>query len=182
MSSSRRCDGPPRFMHEAQTVARLEHPHIVRSTRSAASKKSFYIIMRYIDGPPLGQLLEDAATSCPLGDAARIARQVADALAYAHSHEIVHRDIKPDNILLDKSGHVLVTDFGIAKGRLRRHRPRLAGSTHLTSEGMNRRDTGVHEVPSRHPVIRSTAAPTFYSLGVVLYHMLAPPPVVLVRV
>src|SRR5881296_592582 len=103
-----------RFMHEAQTVARLEHPHIVPIYKVGRHEEIFYIIMRCIDGPSLGQLLE-TQKKLDIGDAARIARQVADALAYAHSHEIVHRDIKPDNILLDKSGHALVTDFGIAK-------------------------------------------------------------------
>src|SRR5689334_7697075 len=91
-----------RFLREAQTVARLEHPHIVPIYKVGRPEAIFYIIMRCIDGPSLGQLLE-TQKRLPVGDAARIARQVADALAYAHSREIVHRDIKPDNILLDKS-------------------------------------------------------------------------------
>src|SRR4051812_4807065 len=103
-----------RFLREAQTVARLEHPHIVPIYKVGRQREIFYIIMRCIDGTSLRQLLE-THKKLSIGDAARIARQVADALAYAHAHDIVHRDIKPDNILLDKSGHVLVTDFGIAK-------------------------------------------------------------------
>src|SRR2546430_13525264 len=73
-----------------------------------------YIVMRCLDGPSLRQLLEKHQR-LSLRDAARIARQVADALGHAHLHGVVHRDVKPDNILLDSAGHVLVTDFGIAK-------------------------------------------------------------------
>src|SRR6266481_1660901 len=123
-----------RFLREAQTVARLEHPHIVPIYKVGRHKEIFYIIMRCIDGPPLGQLLE-TQHKLSLGDAARIARQVADALAYAHSHDIVHRDIKPDNILLDKSGHVLVTDFGFAKAA-QAAQAKTAGSTHRSRAGM----------------------------------------------
>src|SRR2546423_645373 len=122
-----------RFLREAQTVARLEHPHIVPIYKVGRQEEIFYIIMRCIDGPSLGQLLE-TQKRLDIGDAARITRQVADALAYAHSHEIVHRDIKPDNILLDKSGHVLVTDFGIAKAAQAAKEKQRGAS--LTSEGV----------------------------------------------
>ncbi len=162
-----------RFLREAQTVARLEHPHIVPIYKVGRHKEIFYIIMRCIDGPSLGQLLE-TQHKLSLGDAARIARQVADALAYAHSHEIVHRDIKPDNILLDKSGHVLVTDFGIAKAA-QAAQAKTAGSTHLTSEGM------IVGTPEYMSPEQASADPLdgrsdIYSLGVVLYHMLAGSP------
>src|SRR5213080_1719755 len=110
-------------------VERFEHPHIVPIYKVGRQAEIFYLIMRCIDGPSLRQLL-DTQKKLSVGDAARIARQVADALAYAHSHEVVHRDIKPDNILLDKSGHVLVTDFGIAKAA------QEASVSQLTTEGM----------------------------------------------
>ncbi len=162
-----------RFMHEAQTVARLEHPHIVPIYKVGRQQEIFYIIMRYIDGPPLGQLLE-TQHKLSLGDAARIARQVADALAYAHSHDIVHRDIKPDNILLDKSGHVLVTDFGIAKAA-QAAQAKTAGSTHLTSEGMIV-GTPEYMSPEQASGDPLDGRSDIYSLGVVLYHMLAGSP------
>ena len=165
-----------RFMREAQTVARLEHPHIVPIYKVGRQQEIFYLIMRYIDGPSLGQLLE-TQKKLSIGDAARIARQVADALAYAHSHEIVHRDIKPDNILLDKSGHVLVTDFGIAKAaQAAKEKKKGAASTQLTSEGV------VVGTPEYMSPEQASADPLdgrsdIYSLGVVLYQMLsgAPP-------
>ncbi|HEX9705930.1 MAG TPA: serine/threonine-protein kinase, partial [Gemmatimonadales bacterium] len=103
-----------RFVREARTVARLEHPHIVPIYKVGGRGDVLYLIMRCVDGPSLRQLLESRG-ALSVGDAARIARQAADALAYAHAQGIVHRDVKPDNVLLDQSGHVLVTDFGIAK-------------------------------------------------------------------
>src|SRR5690349_3252235 len=161
-----------RFLREAQTVARLEHPHIVPIYKVGRQQEIFYLIMRCIDGPSLGQLLE-TQHKLSLGDAARIARQVADALAYAHSHDIVHRDIKPDNILLDKSGHVLVTDFGIAKAA--QAAQAKAGSTHLTSEGMIV-GTPQYMSPEQASGDPLDGRSDIYSLGIVLYQMLAGAP------
>src|SRR6266481_1179856 len=157
-----------RFMHEAQTVARLEHPHIVPIYKVGRQQEIFYIIMRYIDGPPLGQLLE-TQHKLSLGDAARITRQVADALAYAHSHEIVHRDIKPDNVLLDRSGHVLVTDFGIAKAA------QAATAQQLTTEGMII-GTPQYMSPEQAAGDQVDGRSDIYSLGIVLYQILSGEP------
>src|SRR5467141_155533 len=163
-----------RFMREAQTVARLEHPHIVPIYKVGRHKEIFYIIMRYIDGPSLGQLLE-TQKKLAIGDAARIARQVADALAYAHSHEIVHRDIKPDNILLDKSGHVLVTDFGIAKAAQAAKEKKTGESTQLTSEGAVV-GTPQYMSPEQAPGDPLDGRSDIFSPGIVLYQMLAGAP------
>src|SRR5213594_1590635 len=157
-----------RFMREAQTVARLEHPHIVPIYKVGRHEEIFYIIMRCIDGPSLGQLLE-TQKKLPIGDAARIARQVADALAYAHSYEIVHRDIKPDNILLDRSGHVLVTDFGIAKAA------QAATAAQLTTEGMII-GTPQYMSPEQAAGDKVDGRSDIYSLGIVLYQMLSGTP------
>ena len=162
-----------RFLREAQTVARLEHPHIVPIYKVGRQEEIFYIIMRCIDGPSLRQLLE-TQKKLSVGDAARIARQVADALAYAHSHEIVHRDIKPDNILLDKSGHVLVTDFGIAKAA-QAAQAKTPSSTQLTSEGMIV-GTPEYMSPEQASGDPLDGRSDIYSLGVVLYQMLAGAP------
>ena len=166
-----------RFIREAQTVARLEHPHIVPIYKVGRQEEIFYLIMRFIDGPSLGQFL-DNQKKLAIGDAARIARQVADALAYAHTYEIVHRDIKPDNILLDRSGHVLVTDFGIAKAvqaaKETKSKEKKSGKS-LTTEG------SVVGTPQYMSPEQASGDPLdgrsdIYSLGVVLYEMLTGSP------
>src|SRR5206468_5878124 len=103
------------------------------------------IVMRCLDGPSLRQLLEKHQR-LSLRDSARIARQVADALGHAHLHGIVHRDVKPDNILLDSAGHVLVTDFGIAKAA------QEASVSQLTTEGM-RSEEHTSELQSRSELV-----------------------------
>ncbi len=157
-----------RFLREAQTIARLEHPHIVPIYKVGRHEEVLYIIMRCIDGPSLRQLL-GTHRRLSVGDAARIARQVADALAYAHSHDIVHRDVKPDNILLDKSGHVLVTDFGIAKAA------QAATAAQLTTEGMII-GTPQYMSPEQAAGDKVDGRSDIYSLGIVLYQMLSGEP------
>jgi serine/threonine-protein kinase len=159
-----------RFLREAQTVARLEHPHIVPIYKVGRQEEIFYIIMRCIDGASLRQLLE-RHKRLSVGDAARITRQAADALAYAHTHDIVHRDIKPDNILLDKSGHVLVTDFGIAKAA-QAAQAATPGGAQLTSEGMIV-GTPQYMSPEQAAGDKLDGRSDIYSLGIVLYQMLA---------
>ncbi len=149
-----------RFVREARTIARLEHPHIVPIHKVGGYRNEIlYIAMRCVDGPSLRQLLE-RYQRLSVGDAARIARQVADALAYAHGQGVVHRDIKPDNILLDASGHVLVTDF----------------AAQLTTEGMVV-GTPQYMSPEQATGERADDRSDIYGLGIVLYQMLtgAPP-------
>ncbi len=160
-----------RFLREAQTIARLEHPHIVPIYKVGRHKEVLYIIMRCIDGASLRQLL-GVHKRLSAGDAARMARQVADALAYAHSHEIVHRDIKPDNILLDRSGHVLVTDFGIAKAA---QAAQGGSGEQLTTEGMII-GTPQYMSPEQAAGDKVDGRSDIYSLGIVLYQMLSGEP------
>jgi len=161
-----------RFVREAQLIAQLEHPSIVPIHKVGRRKDVLYIVMRCVDGPSLRQLLGEHKR-LSVGDAARIARQVADALAYAHSEGIVHRDIKPDNILIDhKTGVVLVTDFGIAKAA---QAAKGGGVGPLTTEGM------VIGTPQYMSPEQAAGDPVdgrsdIYSLGVVLYQMLAGEP------
>ena len=162
-----------RFLREAQTVARLENPHIVPIYKVGRQEEVFYIIMRCIDGPSLRILLE-RNKKLSVGDAARIARQVADALAYAHKHDIVHRDIKPDNILLDTSGHVLVTDFGIAKAA-QAAQAATPGALQLTSEGMII-GTPQYMSPEQASGDKLDGRSDIYSLGIVVYQMLSGTP------
>jgi serine/threonine-protein kinase len=158
-----------RFVREARTVARLEHANIVPIYKVGGYKNEvLYIVMRCVDGPSVRKLIE-TERRLPIADAARVARQVADALAHAHRHGIVHRDIKPDNILLDSTGRVVVTDFGIAKAA------EAATSSHLTTEGMVV-GTPQYMSPEQATGDRTDGRSDVYSLGVVLYHMLAGTP------
>src|SRR5881296_2318514 len=158
-----------RFVREARTSARLEHPHIVPIYKVGGYKNEvLYIVMRCLDGPSLRQLLEKHQR-LSLRDSARIARQVADALGHAHLHGIVHRDVKPDNILLDSAGHVLVTDFGIAKAA------QEASVSQLTTEGMVV-GTPQYMSPEQATGDKLDARSDIYSLGILLYQMLAGEP------
>ena len=105
--------GATRFLREIQIAARLHHPHILPLYDSDQVDGLVYYVMPYIEGETLRQRLA-REHQLPVGDALQIAREVADALSYAHSANVVHRDIKPANILLD-AGHAVVADFGIAR-------------------------------------------------------------------
>jgi len=105
--------GPTRFLQEIQIAARLHHPHILPLYDSDQVDGLVYYVMPYIEGETLRQKLQ-RERQLPVSQALQIAREVADALSYAHSCNVIHRDIKPANILLD-AGHALVADFGIAR-------------------------------------------------------------------
>jgi serine/threonine-protein kinase len=155
-----------RFVREARTVAQLEHPNIVPIYKVGShANEVLYIIMRCVDGPALRQLL-DKSRRLSVGDAVRITRQVADALGYAHRQGVVHRDVKPDNILLDSAGRVLVTDFGIAKAA------EAASGAQLTTQGMVV-GTPHYMSPEQATGDRIDTRSDIYSLGIVLYQMLA---------
>ncbi|HEY4216247.1 MAG TPA: serine/threonine-protein kinase [Gemmatimonadaceae bacterium] len=103
-----------RFLREARTAAGLSHPHIVPIHRVGEADGFVFFVMTYVEGETLGERLR-AHGPLPPAEAARVLREVAWALAYAHGRGIIHRDVKPDNILLEAStGRALVTDFGIA--------------------------------------------------------------------
>ena len=150
-----------RFDREAQSAARLSHPNVVNVYDVGQDGNVRYIVMEHIEGPNLKDLIRRQGPFTVDG-AAFIIRQVANGLDYAHAHDLVHRDIKPQNILVDTNGNVKVVDFGIAKG---------LSDSNLTEAG-----TGmgtVHYVsPEQARGEQATPASDVYSTGVVLYEML----------
>jgi len=107
--------GAVRFDREIKVLARLRHPFVLPLHDSGETGGTLYFVMPYIDGESLRARLEREGP-LGLGDVVAIARNVADALDYAHGEGIVHRDVKPENILLSRHGHALLADFGIARG------------------------------------------------------------------
>ena len=105
--------GPERFVREIEIAARLTHPNILPLHDSGEAGGLLYYVMPYVEGESLRSHLAREGP-LPLDQALEIAREVADALGYAHAHGVVHREIKPENILL-QSGHAVVADFGIAR-------------------------------------------------------------------
>jgi serine/threonine-protein kinase len=165
-----RADIRTRFLREAETAARLSHPNIVPIYTVDEREGLVYFVMALVEGGSVGDRVKRAGPM-PIADVRRILREVADALAYAHASGVVHRDIKPDNILLDaNSGRAMVTDFGIARAA-------SDGDTRLTATGAAigtpaymspEQCAGDREIDGRSDL---------YSLGAVAYHMLvgAPP-------
>lgn len=153
-----------RFRREARSVANLRHPNILQVIDFDQDDGVNYMVMEYIQGGTLKDYLADKER-LPAYEALLIARQVADALAYAHENGMVHRDVKPANIMFtDKShSHVVLTDFGIA---------RLVDASHLTMSGMMI-GTPAYMSPESGRGETVDARADIYSLGVVLYELLA---------
>ena len=160
--------GDERFEREVRLVSRLSHPHIVKLFEADEVDGIHFYVMDYVEGESLQQRLEREG-QIGLKDALRITAEVGDALEYAHRHGIIHRDIKPGNILLS-GDHALVTDFGIAKSITAD-----VGGT-LTSDGV-----AVGTAPYMSPEQaagdkRVDARSDVYSLAAVLYEMLVGEP------
>ncbi|MEA3247385.1 MAG: serine/threonine-protein kinase, partial [Gemmatimonadota bacterium] len=155
-----------RFLREAETAAQLSHPCIVPIYSVDERQGLVYFVMAYVDGDNLAKRIHDRGALHP-DEVRRIVRDVADALAYAHDRGVVHRDIKPDNILLDSdSGRPMVTDFGIARAVTE------GGESRLTATGIAI-GTPAFMSPEQSAGDRALDGRSdLYSLGVVAYQML----------
>jgi serine/threonine protein kinase len=152
---------PERFAREARAAAGLSHPSICQLYDYGESDGRPYIVLEYLEGGTLEDLLQ---TGAPLPDdeSERIAREIASGLAHAHAHGLVHRDVKPGNVLFDSDGAVKITDFGIAQ---------IADASTLTEAG-TLLGTAAYISPEQARGERATAASDVYSFGVILYRML----------
>ena len=155
-----------RFMREARTGARLNHPHIIPVYAVREAPDLIYFVMKFIDGKPLDDVIRTRGP-LPIPLVARILAQVSDALAYAHRNGIVHRDIKPGNLMLDKDGWVVLTDLGIAK---------VQEAAMLTATGSTI-GTPTYMSPEQSMAAKETGgASDQYSLGCVAFEMLTGQP------
>ena len=157
-----------RFLREAQTSAQLAHPGIVPIYMVDEAEGLVFFVMALVDGETLGErLLRERIL--PVEQVRRILKDVADALAYAHAHGVVHRDIKPDNIMLERStGRAVVTDFGIARAAAGDSRLTVTGVAIGTPAYMSPEQAlGERELDGRSDI---------YSLGIIGYQMLAGEP------
>ncbi|MCR8641708.1 Stk1 family PASTA domain-containing Ser/Thr kinase [Paenibacillus sp. N1-5-1-14] len=150
-----------RFRREAQSAASLSHPNVVSIYDVGQEEDTYYIVMEYVEGKTLNDLIKEKAP-LQVEEAIGIASQISDALDHAHHNEIIHRDIKPHNILIGRNGRVKVTDFGIA---------RATTSSSITQTGSV--IGSVHYFSPEHAKGTNAGEKSdLYSLGIVLFQML----------
>ena len=153
-----------RFRREAQNAASLNHPNIAAVYDWGQERGTYYIVMEFVEGRSLRDIIRTEGP-LPAAAAARIAGELADALAFAHRNGVVHRDVKPGNVLITASGQVKLTDFGIAANQFDANQGLTqTGSVMGTATYFSPEQAQGHPVDGRSDV---------YSLGVVLYEMLA---------
>ena len=149
-----------RFRREASSAAGLNHPNIVQIYDRGEAEGTYYIAMEYLEGRPLKEIIVKYA---PLSSelVVSVAVQILEALRFAHRRDVIHRDIKPQNIIIDNDGRVKVTDFGIAR----------AGSASTMTEAGSILGTAHYFSPEQAQGQPVEAASDLYSLGVVMYEM-----------
>ncbi len=150
-----------RFRREASAAAGLNHPNIVAVYDRGEADGSYYIVMEYLSGPDLKQVIRRRAPLPPV-QAIDFAQQILAALGAAHRRDVVHRDVKPQNVLVAEDGHLKVTDFGIA---------RAGAQTDMTEAG-SVIGTAQYLSPEQARGDEVTAASDCYAVGIVLYEML----------
>ena len=149
-----------RFKREAKTLEHLQHPNIVRFYGMEQEGRLIFMLMDYVDGESLKHKIFDANGALPFNEIYEITTQLAWALKYAHAEGFVHSDVKPANIMLDSSGQVQLSDFGIT---------RMAESTTMTMVGAG---TPAYMSPEQIRGEQPNAQTDIYALGIVLYEML----------
>ncbi|MCJ7507760.1 MAG: serine/threonine protein kinase, partial [candidate division Zixibacteria bacterium] len=149
-----------RFIHEAKSASSLNHPNITTIHEIDEFEGQMFIVMEYCEGKTLKEVIEKETLS--LKKVLGIAIQVCEGLAMAHKKDIVHRDIKPDNIMLTKEGQVKITDFGLAK---------LKGATKLT-QTRSTLGTAAYMSPEQASGEEVDCRSDIFSFGVVLYELL----------
>ncbi len=149
-----------RFVQEAKMLAKLQHPRILAVHDFGESEGYTYIVMPFVDSGTLDDILR--GNPLPMPQAVQIVTQVAEALDYAHSFGVVHRDVKPSNVLLDRSGNCLLTDFGIAK--------MVEGTSQFTRTGSTI-GTPAYMSPEQIQGEHLDGRSDVYSLGIMLYEM-----------
>ncbi|MBZ0283397.1 MAG: protein kinase [Anaerolineae bacterium] len=150
-----------RFHLEARTIARLQHPHILPLYDYGVERDILYLVIAYVAGGSLGDQIDQGPMA--LAEVEQVLRQIASALDYAHRQGVIHRDIKPDNILLDSERHALLADFGIVKT--------VEGNSKLTATG-GLVGTPIYMSPEQGRGDPITGSTDIYSLGVVVYQMI----------
>jgi eukaryotic-like serine/threonine-protein kinase len=150
-----------RFRREASAAAGLNHPNIVAVYDRGEADGSYYIVMEYLPGPDLKQVIREEAPLPPLR-AVDYALQILAAMGAAHRRDVVHRDVKPQNVMVSEDGHLKVTDFGIAR----------AGAQSQMTEAGSVIGTAQYLSPEQARGDEVTAASDCYSVGIVLYEML----------
>ena len=158
-------DGVERFRREAKTAASLSHPNIIPIYAVRHSERLLYFVMKYVEGRSLDSIIRELGP-LPIPMVQAILGQTASAFGYAHRRGVIHRDIKPGNILIDDEGWAVVTDFGIAK---------VSEAEQLTSTGLSV-GTPTYMSPEQVAAQAVTGASDQYSLGVVAYEMLTGKP------
>jgi len=151
-----------RLRRETRTVAALDHPNIAPLYEAGEQDGTIYIVTRWVEGTELGALIRRESPVEP-ARAARFAAQIADALELAHEKGLVHRDVKPSNVIVTDEGHVYLTDFGLAK---------RAGSASGLTGAAQQLATVDYVAPEAIEGHEPVAAGDVYALGCVLYEML----------
>ena len=154
-----------RYKRESEAGTRLNHPHIQQLLNINEDRREHYLVVEYIQGGTLREVLEECAPNrLPSEEATRIIIQVCEAIAYAHEHGVFHRDIKPENMMILESGDIKIIDFGVAL---------LEGARRVTWRGLSGTvGTPDYMAPEQLRGERGTASSDIYAVGAVFYELL----------